>query len=153
MLSFRPNLRHWLHRNAKLLVPVKKISSIWRHFVSVLAQPMCSHHTKNAVPIIPSPKWYHTCQVTLDIPGSPINLQWQVCIMEQRFNKPWLTGDLRKMTAILQDTFSNAFSWMKIFEFVIKFQWTLSQRVQLIRSQNWFKKCPRMKVFEFAFKF
>ena len=35
-----------------------------------------------------------------------------------------------KMDAISQTTFSKAFSWMKIFEFRLKFHWSLFPRVQ-----------------------
>ena len=35
----------------------------------------------------------------------------------------------RKMYAISQTTFSNAFSWMKMFEFRLKFHWSLFPRV------------------------
>ena len=37
----------------------------------------------------------------------------------------------RQMDAISQTTFSNAFSWMKMFEFRLKFHWSLFPRVQL----------------------
>ena len=43
-----------------------------------------------------------------------------------------------KMDAISQMTFSNAFSWMKMFEFRLKFHWSLSPRVQLTVFQQWF---------------
>ena len=36
-----------------------------------------------------------------------------------------------KMDAISQTTFGSAFSWMKMFEFRLKFQWSLFLRVQL----------------------
>ena len=36
-----------------------------------------------------------------------------------------------KMAAIFQTTVSNAFSWMKLYEFWLKFHWSLSQGVQL----------------------
>ena len=36
-----------------------------------------------------------------------------------------------KMAAIFQTTFSNAFSWMKMFEFRLRFHWSLFPRVQL----------------------
>ena len=36
-----------------------------------------------------------------------------------------------KMAAIFQTTFSNSFSWMKIFKFQLKFHWNLFLRVQL----------------------
>ena len=44
-----------------------------------------------------------------------------------------------QMAAILQMTFSKAFSWIKIFEFQLKFHWCLFQSVQLIISQYWFR--------------
>ena len=44
-----------------------------------------------------------------------------------------------KMDAISQTTFSRAFSWMKIFEFRLKFHWNLFLRVQLTIFQHWFR--------------
>ena len=44
-----------------------------------------------------------------------------------------------KMDAILQTTFSSAFSWMKMFEFRLKFHWSLFLRVQLSIFQHWFR--------------
>ena len=40
------------------------------------------------------------------------------------------------MDAISQTTFSNAFSWMKMFEYRLKFHWSLFLRVQLTISQS-----------------
>ena len=37
------------------------------------------------------------------------------------------------------DDFSNAFSWMKMFEYRLKFHWSLLLRVQLTISQYWFR--------------
>ena len=37
-----------------------------------------------------------------------------------------------------QTTFSNAFSWMKMIEFRIKFHWNLLPGVQLTIKQHWF---------------
>ena len=45
----------------------------------------------------------------------------------------------RQMDAISQTTFSNAFSWMKMFEFRLKFHWSLFPRVQLTIFQQWFR--------------
>ena len=42
-----------------------------------------------------------------------------------------------KMDAISQTTSSSAFSWMKMFEFRWKFQWSLFLRVQLTIFQHW----------------
>ena len=35
-----------------------------------------------------------------------------------------------KIAAIFQTTFSNAFSWMKMFKFRLRFHWSLCPRVQ-----------------------
>ena len=40
---------------------------------------------------------------------------------------------------IFHTTFSNAFSWMKIFAFRWKFQWSLFPRVQLTIFHHWFR--------------
>ena len=44
-----------------------------------------------------------------------------------------------KMDAISQTTFSNAISWMKMFEFRLKFHWSLFLRFQLTIYQHWFR--------------
>ena len=41
-----------------------------------------------------------------------------------------------KMAAIFQTAFSNAFSWMKMFEFRLKFHWSLFLKVQLTIFQH-----------------
>ena len=44
-----------------------------------------------------------------------------------------------KMAAIFQTTFSNAFSWMKMYEFRLRFHWSLFLNIQpLTISQHWF---------------
>ena len=44
-----------------------------------------------------------------------------------------------KMATIFQTTFSNTFSWMKMFDFCSRFHWTLFLGFQLIKSQHWFR--------------
>ena len=44
-----------------------------------------------------------------------------------------------KMDAISQTTFWSAFSWMKMFEFRLKFHWSLFLRVQLTIFRHWFR--------------
>ena len=44
-----------------------------------------------------------------------------------------------KMAASLQTIFSNAFSWMKIYEFLLRFHWSLFLRVQLTIFHHWFR--------------
>ena len=47
--------------------------------------------------------------------------------------------DRDEMDAISQTTFWSAFSWMKMFEFRLKFHWSLFLRVQLTIFQHWFR--------------
>ena len=44
-----------------------------------------------------------------------------------------------KMAAVSQTMFSNAFSWMKMYEFRLKFHWSLFLRLQLTIFQHWFR--------------
>ena len=44
-----------------------------------------------------------------------------------------------EMKKISQTTFSNVFSSMKMFEFRLKFHWSLFPRVDLIILQHWFR--------------
>ena len=44
-----------------------------------------------------------------------------------------------KMAASSQTTFSNAFSWMKMYEFRFKFHWSLFLRVQSTICKHWFR--------------
>ena len=45
-----------------------------------------------------------------------------------------------KMAATFQTTFSNAFSWMKMYEFQLRFHWSLFLRVQLTIFQHWVRQ-------------
>ena len=52
----------------------------------------------------------------------------------------WLTyWGRNKITAISQTTFSNAFSWMKIFKFRLRFRWCFFPRFQLTIFHHWFR--------------
>ena len=44
-----------------------------------------------------------------------------------------------KMAAILQTTFSNIFSWMKMYEFRLRFHWSLFLSFELTIFQHWFR--------------
>ena len=55
-------------------------------------------------------------------------------------NHPALTHlSLDKMAAISQTVFSNAFTWMKMYELRLKFHWSLFLRVQMGITQHWFR--------------
>ena len=69
--------------------------------------------------------------------------------LERRFFKKFCTKLIEvcslthwgrdKMDAISQTTFSSAFSSMKMFEFWLKFHWSLFVGVQLTIFQHWFR--------------
>ena len=59
----------------------------------------------------------------------PMLTQFTDAYMRQQGLTHW---DRDKMAIIFQTTFSNAFSWMKMFEFQLRFHWSLFSRVQLI---------------------
>ena len=44
-----------------------------------------------------------------------------------------------KMAAVSQTTLSNAFSWIEILEYRLRFHWSLFLRVQLTIIQYWFR--------------
>ena len=46
-----------------------------------------------------------------------------------------------KMAAISQTTVSNAFCWIKLYEFRFNFHWSLLIKGQLTIFQHWFRKC------------
>ena len=45
-----------------------------------------------------------------------------------------------KMDAISQTTFSNAFSWTKMYEFRLRFHWNLVLRFELTIFKHWIRK-------------
>ena len=45
-----------------------------------------------------------------------------------------------KIAAIFQTTFWNAFSWIIMYEFRLRFHWSLLLRVQLTIFQHWFRQ-------------
>ena len=49
------------------------------------------------------------------------------------------SSHLDKMAAISQTLYSDAFSWMKMYKFQLRFHWTLFLRVQLTIFQYWFR--------------
>ena len=44
-----------------------------------------------------------------------------------------------KMAAIFKTTFCNGFSWMEMYEFGVKFHWSLFLGVHLTTCQHWFR--------------
>ena len=60
---------------------------------------------------------------------------------DQIFYTDWSFNTLRprKMDAIFQTTFSSGFSSMKMYEFLLKFHWSLFLGVQLAIFHHWFR--------------
>ena len=83
------------------------------------AQTLCDHRKNDFIRIM------HFC---------PHHLEWSVTsVMDLRLTH-WGRD---KMAAIFQTTSSNAFSWMKVYEFRLRFHWSLFLRVQLTVFQHW----------------
>ena len=60
--------------------------------------------------------------------------------LRQLFYKHLLTHwDRDKMAVVSQTIFSNAFPWMKMYGFRLKFHWSLFLRFQLTIFQHWFR--------------
>ena len=73
--------------------------------------------------------------------GHNLSRCWTRSLLPHDTTSPqWLTHWGRdKMAAIFQTTFSNAFSWMKMFKFRLRFHWILFPRVQLTVFLHWFR--------------
>ena len=62
------------------------------------------------------------------------------------FDSPWITGPMTPHQSLVYmrhitsapAAFSNAFSWMKVYKFQLKFHWSLIPWVQSIICQDWF---------------
>ena len=66
---------------------------------------------------------------------------WQTCYAPVRhpvlISDDLIHWDRDKMADIFQTTFSNVFSWMKMYEFLLRFHWSLFLRVILTIFQHW----------------
>ena len=79
--------------------------------------------------------WWWACELAISEPLSTVETQRTLAC-----SSTYLTHWSRdKMDAISQTTFSNAFSWMKMFEYRLRFHWSLFLRVQLTISKHWFR--------------
>ena len=73
-------------------------------------------------------QWFRQCLVACSEPSHYLN-QWCIVKMKSLPHPIQMYGQLThwgrdKMAAIFQTTFSNAFSWMKMYEFRLKFHWS-----------------------------
>ena len=76
-------------------------------------------------------QWWPSILMHINVPRS--QRQWNP-------NQSLLTHWGRdKMAAIFQTIFSNAFSWMQMYKFWLRFHWRLLPGVQLTIFQHWFR--------------
>ena len=89
---------------------------------------------------------HHHISVKLYLKLTHIHFRKCICVFMYLLQEfcilyPWTNRlthwDRDKMAAIFQTTFSNAFSWMKMHEFQLRFHWNLFLRVQLTIFQHW----------------
>ena len=93
-----------------------------------------------------SASWPDPCSfwtASTDIP--PKERHWPTCTNWRlgccrMYQVPVLTHWGRdRMASIFQTTFSNTFSWMKMYKFRLRFHWSLFPRVQFTICQHWFR--------------
>ena len=75
-------------------------------------------------------------------PLAPLDHVMQICsseLVHRRSIVPLTHWGRDKMAAVSQTMFSNAFSWMKMYAFRLKFHWSLFLRFQLTIFQYWFR--------------
>ena len=81
--------------------------------------------------------WHWTGPKPLPESMMPFPVHWSI------YSTPDLSGlthwGWEKMADIFQTTFSNAFSWMKTYEFRLEFHWIWFLRVQLTILQHWLR--------------
>ena len=63
------------------------------------------------------------------------------CVVHTRHHGVLTFWGRDKMAAISQTTFSNAFSWMKMQEFRLRFNWNMFERFEVTNFQHWFSQC------------
>ena len=136
----------------------------WQHCIIVMVADVLAPHRCRAKP--PATNHYNICVTSYTLCSKAFETKYKyflsrkciskfkaVCKAITCNNVLWLsTGSLAtnfsdilthwgrdKMDAISQTTSSSAFSWMKMFEFWLKFQWSLFLRAQLTIFQHWFR--------------
>ena len=88
------------------------------------------------------PQIYYAKQTSYKYIKQPERNVWEIIPVKNwsnYFTCKSCPGFKDKMVAILQTTFSNAFSWMKIFWFQLKFHTSFYLWVHLIISHHWFR--------------
>ena len=134
------------------LSPGRRQAIIWTNAAILLIWPLGTNCNETSIKIrtfsfkkihlkLSSGKWRPFCLGLNVLMGSywlrhMINDPAKYCMERSIMLTHWGRD---KMAAIFQTTFSNAFSWMKMYEFRLKFHCRLFLRVQLTIFQHWFR--------------
>ena len=111
----------WNYYSIPTLIPNKSKANVHSY---VFRTQTCRFHTCTM--------YRHTCKQLTELLG--------LCLAHVELCDHGLSHWGRdEIDAILQTTFSETFSWLKMCEFRLKFQWSLFLRVQLTISQHWFR--------------
>ena len=90
-------------------------------------------------------KYLHSLQIFLNVPTFKkiflltFKFQWSLLHVVAISNTPLTHWVWEKLTATLWMTFSEAFSWIKMYEFQLKLHWSLLLRVKLTIFHHWFR--------------
>ena len=131
-----PDHHMWYYLNVRFFSSYKMlwVKQYWHVDATAYIRILQVHVTKDPRHLRNSISW-HFISRWKDSREEIMSSTWSVF-----WNRRNLThGGRDEMDAIWQTTFSSAFSWMKIFEFRLKFHWSLFLRVQLTILQHWFR--------------
>ena len=129
-------------------IPILKIrrsllweSPYWGEGIFILKRPLLTWHSRC---MLISPIWHTKLVDTLfTVPRMPYVLVGRNFKLRYRLDcilvHPLTHWGRDKTAAIFQTTFSNEFSWMKMYEFRLRFHWSLFLRFELTISQHWFR--------------
>ena len=150
----------WHHRNATSILERIYHITVGLHCIYILTNPQMRWKiNKKNHPwcIAMYPQTYHSAHWWPSVVMMPtLSHWWQQRLLlwstnqtHQRWHhiNSYISVAARNLThwgrdqidAISQTTFSNAFSWMKMYEFRLRFHWSLFPRVQLTIFQLWFR--------------
>ena len=129
-----------------------RVDSWWRHQMETFSKLLalcagntlewCQLNALQASPVVHLVTPLSCVSLSMNTqPSVPAIVFWRkILLCYNRITMAVLTHWGRdNMAAIFQTTFSNAFSWMEIYEFWLRFQWSLFLRIQLTIFQYWFR--------------
>ena len=140
---------HWLamgatwyrHRSSSAI----QRRSFWRSLYHIyrlernrrLSNPMIRWSNYESVVIIPCLSWDLSWNVMYPGGSTEVTSRRSLLLDDRVITLTHRGWD--KMAAIWQTTFSNVFSWMKMYEFRLRFHWSLFLRFQSTIFQHWFR--------------